>query len=103
MTTDMCISACGARQSTWAMLGSSNTCYCGSNYAVDGGVFLSDLSCNVACLGNKTQMCGSVNTYSLYNVTKAGVSGGGSPTPGRVGTSRPTQGAIRLLTLHLLL
>lgn len=65
MTTEMCLTACGANGFPFAGTEFGRECYCGVVLG-NGTVSTDPTQCSSPCLGNGTQLCGGVDRLSLY-------------------------------------
>lgn len=64
MTTEMCISTCRDKGFRYAGTQYSTWCFCGSSY----GKFGEADNCNMACGGNKKQICGGSWASNVYEL-----------------------------------
>jgi hypothetical protein len=74
MTTQMCVSECGARGFAYAGTQYGSHCFCGQRYGASGPA----PNCDMACAGNAAQKCGGMWANSVYELA----SGGGTPAMG---------------------
>ena len=58
-----CIQACAARGFQFAGMQYSESCLCGNSY----GRFGAAGNCNMACTGDRAQVCGGANANSVYS------------------------------------
>lgn len=100
MTIELCQGACVAAGFKLAGAEYSGECYC-DNTIQNGGKPATDGRCNMACNGNKTEICGGPDGLSLYSLGFYNASASDSPTTtapgaatstasGTVATSLPT-------------
>lgn len=85
MTTQMCVSECGARGFAYAGTQFGSHCFCGQRYGASG----SAPNCDMACAGNAAQMCGGVWANSIYELAP-----GGGTAAGGMGDPLGTQWSV---------
>lgn len=68
LTPDKCQAACAAQGFRLAGLEFGTQCFCGAALQ-NGAAPAGPGSCNLACAGDATQVCGGANALSLYEVT----------------------------------
>ena len=73
LTTEVCLQACVDRNATWALTTNSQSCACGTNYALGKDTYVPSDFCTSKCGGNATQFCGSAFRSSVYNLTAVGL------------------------------
>jgi hypothetical protein len=65
MTTETCLTACGAKGFPFAGVEFGRECYCG--VVLGNGTLATDVGeCSSMCTGNSTQFCGGPNRLNLY-------------------------------------
>ena len=64
-TNERCQAACNAGGYSYAGTEFGSQCFCG-NQIQNGGSAVTDGSCNKACAGNATEICGGPNRLSLF-------------------------------------
>ncbi|KAN0133552.1 WSC domain containing protein [Lactarius tabidus] len=69
-TVESCVSACQSQMFTIAGLEYAQECWCG-NEVNSPGAPISQSSCNQACTGDSTEVCGGPGALQLYNFTGA--------------------------------
>ncbi|KAF8258450.1 WSC domain-containing protein [Lactarius quietus] len=67
-TVESCVSACQSQMFTVAGLEYAQECWCG-NEINSPGAPISQSSCNKACTGDNTEVCGGSDALQLYNFT----------------------------------
>ncbi|KAF8258448.1 WSC domain-containing protein [Lactarius quietus] len=68
VTVESCVSACQSQMFTIAGLEYAQECWCG-NEINSPGAPISQSSCNQACTGNSTEVCGGPDALQLYKFT----------------------------------
>ncbi|GAB7347600.1 hypothetical protein MBLNU459_g4478t1 [Dothideomycetes sp. NU459] len=88
-TTETCLAYCSAASMQYAGLEYGQECWC-SPYLNSLSTALNASACNIACLGNSSEVCGGSLRISLYNLTekaaaaKTGAAPATAPAVGRV-------------------
>ena len=72
MTTKLCLQACADRNLEWGAVRNGATCFCGSNFSLGSGNWVSGSTCTDKCSGNTTESCGFWNGANVFNVTTKG-------------------------------
>ncbi|OCF56169.1 hypothetical protein L486_06110 [Kwoniella mangroviensis CBS 10435] len=70
MTLEKCTSFCSASGFTFAGLEYGSECYCGNSLANGATLDAFSTQCNMACSGNKGEICGGPNGITLYSTVK---------------------------------
>jgi len=66
MTEEACVAQCQSEKFGFAGVESSNECFCDTAIS-NGGVPIAATSCNMACQGNSSELCGGPNALNVYN------------------------------------
>lgn len=75
MTSKLCLQACADRGSTWGAVRNGYQCFCGTNFDLGKGNWVSSGTCSIKCPGNATESCGFWNGANVFNVTSKGFTG----------------------------
>ncbi|MCJ1431025.1 hypothetical protein MMC27_000375 [Xylographa pallens] len=89
MTVETCIALCGGKGYSIAGLEYASQCFCGNDLPARASPTPGVIgTCNMACTGNSTEMCGAGNRLSLYQKcgstcenAQFGVAGAGGTVP----------------------
>ncbi|GFZ47912.1 hypothetical protein JCM24511_05659 [Saitozyma sp. JCM 24511] len=94
-SVEACTAACYAAGYNYAGMEYADECYCDSAIR-NSGASIPESSCNMACNGNSTEICGGPNALSLYhyNGTVPPPTGGGAPGGGTTGTVSPVTSGL---------
>ena len=66
MTLAACVAHCDARGHALAGVEYSRECYCGDAFANGGGAPIADSTCDMACGGDATTMCGGPAALTVF-------------------------------------
>jgi hypothetical protein len=81
MTQAVCRDACLSKGATWMGLKYGRTCQCGTSLSWGTGSWVPDSQCSSDCLGETSTKCGSLNQFSMFNLTNSDVKASNSSKP----------------------
>lgn len=86
-----CINACASKEYVYAGLEYGGECWCGDSLS-RGAVRAPAAECNIACSGNRTELCGGGNRLNVYRLNDGTIpTGTPSPDPSSTSTGEPEE------------